>query len=45
MKRHHPFPQIVRDIADGRELDVASLPGGVEVGNLRDGTATKNAEA
>jgi hypothetical protein len=41
----HPFAQIICQVADGGQLDVARFPGGVEMGNLGDGTASQDAEA
>ena len=41
----HALAEVIREIADGRELDVPRLLHSVEVGDLCDRPATENAEA
>jgi hypothetical protein len=45
VQRRHAIAEVVRDITNGGELDIASLSHRVEVGDLRDGPAPENAEA
>ena len=45
VQQRHALAQVIGEVTDGRQLDVARLAGCVEVRDLRDGSAAEDSEA
>ena len=45
MQRRHAFAEVIGEIANGGQLDIASLLRGIKMGHLRDRSTAENAQA